>query len=89
MGIFCGNLPFTMTDAELEQQFSKFGTVADVHILRDPQGQSRGMGFVTMRDASASSAALRCGAFEYMGRMVYVRTALRRGVSRRKTPTVK
>ena len=79
MRLYIGNLPFAMTDCELEQQLGKFGPVADVHVLRTPDGQSRGMGFVTMRDAADTAAVLEAGSFEYMGRRPYVRPARREG----------
>lgn len=68
-------MPYAMTDGELEQQMAKFGEVVDVHILCTPEGQSRGCGFVKMRDASAGLAAIRASGFEYMGRSCYVRKA--------------
>ena len=78
MRLYIGNLPFAMTDAELEQQLAKFGTVADVHIMRDGE-RSRGIGFAVMRDASAASAVIQAGTFDYMGRRLYVRPARREG----------
>jgi len=75
MRLFVGNLPYAMTDAEVEQQMAKFGEVVDVRILCTPEGTSRGFGFVKMKKASAGVAAIRAGGFEYMGRSCYIRKA--------------
>ena len=79
MRLFVGNLPYEMTDAELEQQFEQFGAVVDVHVMRTPSGESKGIGFVTLRDASAGVAAVQAGAFAYCGRMLYIRDSRREG----------
>ena len=39
-----------MTEQDLRQALSEFGTVVSVRILRDQQKQSRGVGFARMND---------------------------------------
>lgn len=47
--IYVGNLTFQMTDADLEQLFSQFGTVEKAQVVMDREtGRSRGFGFVEM-----------------------------------------
>jgi RNA recognition motif-containing protein len=82
MRLFVGNLPYEMTDAELEHRFGQFGVVVDTKIMRTPSGESKGIGFVTMRDSSAGVAAVRAGAFSYGGRMLYIRDSRREGAPR-------
>ena len=56
--IYCGNLAYSVSSADLEQLFGQYGAVrsADVVMDRDT-GQSKGFGFVEMeRDADAQSA---------------------------------
>jgi RNA recognition motif-containing protein len=49
VNIYVGNLPWSCTEAELQQEFSAFGAVARVQIMIDRDtGRSRGFGFVEM-----------------------------------------
>ncbi|KAK2562164.1 Protein boule-like [Acropora cervicornis] len=45
--IFVGGIAFNTTKDELQEFFSRYGAVRDSKIIRDPQGLSRGYGFVT------------------------------------------
>ena len=56
--LFVGNLPFSMTDADLETTFSEYGTVASATVIRDRDtGRSRGFGFVEMDTEDEAKAA--------------------------------
>jgi cold-inducible RNA-binding protein len=58
--LFVGNLPYNMTDAELEQTFSEYGTVESAVVIRDRDtGRSRGFGFVEMASGDEAEAAQR------------------------------
>lgn len=49
MKIFVTGLPYDLDDAELEEIFEKFGTVASAKVAIDKEtGKSRGFGFVDM-----------------------------------------
>ena len=55
--IFVGNLPWSVTDADLSTKFSEFGTVLSARMVTDKfSGKSRGFGFVDMEDADAEKA---------------------------------
>ncbi|KAF0134102.1 MAG: RNA-binding protein [Candidatus Saganbacteria bacterium] len=56
--IFVGNLPWSVTNEELEKKFSEFGAVSSARIMTDKfSGKSRGFGFVDMpEDADAEKA---------------------------------
>jgi len=55
--IFVGNLPWSVTNADLETKFSEFGNVLSARIVTDKfSGRSRGFGFVDMEDADAEKA---------------------------------
>src|SRR5207237_7551393 len=58
--LYVGNLPFSTTEDDLRQEFSKHGTVTSTQIVKDREtGRSRGFGFVEMSDgADAAGAAL-------------------------------
>lgn len=58
--LFVGNLPYNMTDAELEQTFSEYGAVESAVVIRDRDtGRSRGFGFVEMASTDEAEAAQR------------------------------
>jgi cold-inducible RNA-binding protein len=60
MKLFVGNLSFDTTEAELEELFTPFGTVADPTVITDQStGRSRGFGFVTLSNAAEAQAAIR------------------------------
>ena len=49
MKIFVAGLPYDLDDAELEEIFEKFGTVASAKVAMDKEtGKSKGFGFVDM-----------------------------------------
>lgn len=56
--LYVGNLSFNTTKQTLENEFSKFGAVSDVHLVTDREtGQSRGFAFVTMDNPAEADAA--------------------------------
>jgi RNA recognition motif-containing protein len=58
MKIFVAGLPYDLDDAELEEIFEKFGTIASAKVVMDREtGKSKGFGFVDMpNDAEAKDA---------------------------------
>jgi RNA recognition motif-containing protein len=59
MKLYVGNLPYSMTDADLEQLFSQHGTVQSVQIIIDRDtGRSKGFGFVEMSTSEEGQAAI-------------------------------
>ena len=59
MNIYVGNLSWTMTDEDLSNHFTQFGTVTSAKILKDKMnGRSKGFGFVEMDDAEAAKTAI-------------------------------
>jgi RNA recognition motif-containing protein len=60
MNIYVGNLPYTVTDADLRETFSRFGEVSQVHLVSDKfSGESKGFGFVEMDNNSHADAAIK------------------------------
>lgn len=59
MNIYVGNLSREVTEEELKQEFTAFGEVSSVAIIKDKySGQSRGFGFVEMPSKSEGEAAI-------------------------------
>ncbi len=57
--IFVGNLPFSATDEQLRELFSKHGAVKTAEVVKDRYSQrSRGFGFVEMESEEAAAAAI-------------------------------
>jgi RNA recognition motif-containing protein len=58
MKLFVAGLPYDLDDAELEEIFEKFGTVATARVAIDREtGRSKGFGFVEMpNDMDAKNA---------------------------------
>ena len=59
MKLYVGNLPYGMSDSELEQVFAEFGTVQSAQVIMDRDtGRSRGFGFVEMSTSDEGHAAI-------------------------------
>jgi RNA recognition motif-containing protein len=56
--LFVGGLPYSITSTQLEEMFSKLGTVVSAIVITDRDtGQSKGFGFVEMeKDEEADKA---------------------------------
>ena len=59
MNIYVGNLSWQMTDDDLSNLFTEYGTVTSAKILKEKNtGRSKGFGFVEMQDDEAAKAAI-------------------------------
>lgn len=60
MNIYVGNLPYSVTNADLKETFSAFGEVSAVNLITDKfTGESKGFGFVEMANNSQADAAIK------------------------------
>src|SRR5205085_11353063 len=75
--LFVGNLPFTVTENDLQDHFAKAGTVVSVNIMQDrATGRSRGFGFVEMGSpAEAEQAISMFHPKDFQGRALTVNEA--------------
>lgn len=75
--VYVGNLPYSMTDAILEETFSPHGTVDRAKVIVDRvSGRSRGFGFVEMSNAEEAKAAIEAlNGTELDGRTLVVNEA--------------
>lgn len=59
MNIYVGNLPYSITDGELQEMFAPHGSVASVRVVTDRDtGRAKGFAFVEMNDATEAQAAI-------------------------------
>jgi RNA recognition motif-containing protein len=75
--LYVGNLPFRLTDQELEGLFAESGPVVSTNIVTDRDtGRSRGFAFVEMESREGAEAAIqRLNNFEIGGRAIVVNEA--------------
>jgi len=80
MNIFVGNLPLELTEDQLRKEFSAFGQVKSVNLVKDKYAgskQPRLYGFVEMDSRTEGEAAvLNLQGKEIGGRVIEVITAL-------------
>ncbi len=75
--LYVGNLPYSTTDEELTELFSKAGTVDNVRVMRDmATGRARGFAFVEMAtEEEAQQAISQLHQHELSGRALMVNEA--------------
>ena len=77
MNIYIGNLAAQVTDQELENLFKSYGAIKSVKIIRDMfSGESKGFGFVEMKEKAAGETAIKeLNAKELGGKKIVVNEA--------------
>ena len=77
LNIYVGNLPYSMTDATLQEAFSAHGTVDQAKVVVDRvTDRSRGFGFVEMANDDEGRAAIEAmNGTEMDGRTLVVNEA--------------
>jgi RNA recognition motif-containing protein len=75
--LYVGNLPYSTSEAKLEELFSQHGAVTSVRIITDKMsGRSKGFGFVEMSsDEEAERATAALNGTEFEGRKLVVSEA--------------
>lgn len=77
--LYVGNLPFSATQAELEEAFSGYGELEEVRLITDRDtGRSRGFAFVTFATQLAAESALEMNGKPLDGRNLIVNIAKER-----------
>lgn len=60
MNLYVGNLPYQVTETDIQDLFNPFGEVTSVKIIKDAgTGQSKGFGFVEMAHDNDGQAAMK------------------------------
>jgi cold-inducible RNA-binding protein len=75
--LYVGNLPFSVSEQDLEDLFGRSGQVESTNIVTDRDtGRSRGFAFVEMDSREAADAAIEAlNGFELAGRALTVNEA--------------
>lgn len=75
--LFIGNLPYSVTDDQLKDIFSKAGSVVSARVITDKfSGRSKGFGFVEMEtEEEAQKAISSLDGFSVDGRNIRVSEA--------------
>ncbi len=75
--LFVGGIPYSITSAQLEEMFSKFGKIISCDVITDRySGQSKGFAFVEMEDDKAADEAMaKLNETELEGRKIVVNVA--------------
>lgn len=76
MKLYVGNLPYNISDDQLNDMFLKFGTPDSARVITDRDtGQSKGFGFVEFRNDEQARAALSLDGTDFGGRSLKVNEA--------------
>ncbi len=86
--LYVGNLPFSVSEADIEQTFLACGEIENVKLITDREtGRSRGFAFVTFLTQQGADQALSKNGEEMQGRKIVVSVAKERdGVHGRRPP---
>jgi RNA recognition motif-containing protein len=75
--LYVGNLPYSVSDSDLQRMFEAHGSVVSAQVIMDRDtGRSKGFGFVEMgSDAEAQAAITAMNGFQVEGRPLTVNEA--------------
>jgi len=77
--IYIGNLPYNVTEQDVEDTFAQFGTIEDVVLIKDrATGRPKGFGFITFGSDKEAQEALKMDGQDFHGRPVKVNIAKER-----------
>jgi RNA recognition motif-containing protein len=76
MKLYVGNLPYNISDDQLEAMFTKFGQPDSARVITDRDtGQSKGFGFVEFSNDEQAKQALTMNGTDLGGRSLKVNEA--------------
>ncbi|KTD22883.1 RNA binding protein, cold-inducible rrm [Legionella lansingensis] len=74
--IYVGNLPFGITEGALQAEFSKYGKIEELLLIKDRlTGQIKGFGFITFSSQHEAEKALEMNGKPLEGRPLKVNMA--------------
>jgi RNA recognition motif-containing protein len=76
MNIYVGNMPFSMDENQVREEFGAFGEIHSAKVITDRDtGRSKGFAFVEMDDANARTAIESMNERQIDGRSLNVNEA--------------
>ena len=76
MNIYVGNMPFSMDENQVREEFGAFGEIHSAKVITDrDSGRSKGFAFVEMDDDNARTAIASLNEREIGGRSLNVNEA--------------
>ncbi|XP_031488439.1 uncharacterized protein LOC116256268 isoform X2 [Nymphaea colorata] len=79
--VYVKNIDDAVDDGELQEYFSKFGTITSAKLMRDDKGISKGFGFVCFSSPDeANKAVATCHGNMYHGKPLYVAIAQKKEI---------
>ncbi|KAF9899345.1 hypothetical protein EC991_009077 [Linnemannia zychae] len=76
--LFVGNIAWGTTDEEAKEFFAQYGTLTDTYFPKDPQGRTKGYGFIEYEEVDADKCIQEANGREFNGRELRVDPANRR-----------
>lgn len=77
--VYIGNLPYNISEQDIESVFSQFGTIEDISLIRDRgTGRLKGFGFITFESQKSAQEALQMDGKDFHGRSIKVSVAKER-----------
>jgi len=74
--IFVGGLNYQTTEDSLDTEFSRYGEVTEIKIIKDFEtNRSRGFGFITFADEESMNNAIEKNGIEFEGRTLKINKA--------------
>jgi len=74
--LFVGNLPWAVTDADLKNKFSEFGSVISARVMTDKlTNRSRGFGFVDVKEENVQNVIKSMNGYKWSEREIIVNEA--------------
>ncbi|TKR87736.1 hypothetical protein L596_012088 [Steinernema carpocapsae] len=72
--VYVKNFGYDFSDAELRMLFENFGEIASCVVAKNPEGKSKGFGFVAFKNRSSAQAAIQMMHQAYIknGRILFV-----------------
>ncbi|KAL2023674.1 hypothetical protein VTK56DRAFT_1831 [Thermocarpiscus australiensis] len=70
--LFLRNLSYTVTEDDIRDYFSKFGTLEEVNLPLDSQGRSKGFAMIRYEQPAAAVAAFQTDGSIFQGRILHI-----------------
>lgn len=79
--LFVGGLPAAVTEEQLTTFIERYGAIANLRLMRYPNGKSRGFAFVTFLQESSSKRLLQCRNLTLQGKQIECKQAVSKEIS--------